>query len=332
MSARATDVASDGAAKHRGLVSEALRYRSLVLLAAGWGSVILALLAWGLFDVVAARSRARNAAIDHAADFRSPATTMDAVPAQLTPRSNLETLSSVPFHRNLIVQRRVIEYAVTYPEMSDAGGAAATPVQRLVPGDELETNIGQLIDSSGTRELDNRWISAVATVEQPNRALLTVRFDRRNGRLGGPGSYMGTVSIVDPRVSRVDQQFTVQLAYPWWQFVAALLLAMLVVATVYLWLLRGSFGSRELTLDDLQLWLFSRNAMLSIGTGVAAAVSVWTATYFSNPSWGASFPAATALFGASFSAFVAASTAVTAAGAERYRPDADPGRPPPSRS
>lgn len=321
MSVRQPDAAEDGSADLEAAGGFVARFRPLILLGVGWGAVIVVLLGWGLGGMLFARTRARNAAIDHADDYRSPPATTEATPAQLTPRGDLEALSTVPFYRRLTVQRRLIEYAVAYPEISEAANAAAQ-APRLMPGDQLETSIGQFIDASSGRELNNQWISAVARVEQRNRVLITVRFDRRNNMLGTPGSYTGAISIVDPRVSRVDQQFTVQLAFPWWQFVAALLLAMLVVATLYLWLLRGSFGSRELTLVDLQQWLFSRIAMLSIGTGVAAAVSVWTATYFSNPSWGASFPAATALFGASFSAFVAASTAVTAAGAERYRSDA----------
>lgn len=313
------------------------RHGQLVALASVWIVAIIVLLIWGQAAVVTARSRAPDAEVDHTEDFRAPVATPETVPAQLAPRSDLEMLAIVPFNRRLVVQRRIIEYTATYPEAAaepepaaDEDAATAEPdastaeeetsptsVQRLAPGDELETNVGQFIERSATRELDEQWISAVATVEQTNRVLLTVRFDRRNARLGDPGSYTGTISIVDPRVSRVDQQFTVQLAYPWWQFVAAQLVAMLVLAVLYLWLLRGSFGSGELGLGDLEQWLFSRNAVLSIGVGVGAAVSVWTATYFGNPSWDASFPAVTALLGASFSAFVAASTAVTLAGTQR---------------
>lgn len=296
----------------RGLQRLQSGYRPIVVLAGVWTAAIVLLLLWGLVDVSVARARVRAAEVDHAEDFRfdGPA---PVTPAQLVARNDPETLAAVPFHRDLILQQRVIELTVPRPEAVE--GTTVEPV-RLPPGGQLETHVGQFIDVARGRELDSGWISAVATVRQPHRVLLTVRFDRRNARLGRPGNYLGTVSIVDSRVSRVDVPFTVSLAYPWWQFVGALLLAMLVLATMYLWLLRGSFGSRELTLDDLQRWLFSRNALLSVGTGVAGAISVWTATYFSNPSWGASATAATALFGATFSAFVAAATAVTAAGAE----------------
>jgi hypothetical protein len=311
------------------------RRGQLVLLASVWVLAIIVLLVWGQVAVVTVHSRAPDAEVDHTKDFRAPATATETVPAQLAPRSDLETLAIVPFNRRLVVQRRIIEYTATYPEAAVAAGettadpdaaaadqdtiddtASSPQVQRLASGDALETNVGQFIERSATRELDERWISAVATVQQPNRVLLTVRFDRRNARLGDPGTYTGTVSIVDPRVSRVDQQFTVQLAYPWWQFVAAQLVAMLVFAVLYLWLLRGSFGSGELGLEGLERWLASRNAVLSISIGIGAAVSVWTATYFGNPAWDASFPATTVLLGASFSAFVAASTAVTLAGGQ----------------
>ena len=165
-------------------LDRARRHGQLIALASVWVAAIVLLLVWGQADVFAARSRAPDAEVDHTEDFRAPTATAETVPAQLAPRSDLEMLATVPFNRSLVVQRRIIEYTATYPEAAtaeattaDQDAAAAdqdttdeatspTPVQRLAPGDELETNVGQFIERSATRELDERWISAVATVEQ----------------------------------------------------------------------------------------------------------------------------------------------------------------------
>ncbi|HEX6254504.1 MAG TPA: hypothetical protein VFZ70_01715 [Euzebyales bacterium] len=306
---RQTVAGADGDTGRKGKRSRS-RYRRVVWLATLWTLTVLAFTAWGLYDVIRARSTAGAHAVDHGSDYRYDATAPE-VPAQLTPRGDPENLSAVLFHRDLSQRIREIEYEASVPQ--EAGQSRFSLV---IPDGPLETRIGQFADASVSRELDKDYITADAEVRQ-NRVLLRVAFDRRSAALGSPGSYLGTISVVDPRVERVDIPFTVSLAYPWWQFVCVLLLLMLLPATLYLWFLRGSFSQEgNLSLAGLQNWLFSRNALMSIGTGIAAAVSVWMATYFSSDSWGVSVTAATAMFGATFSSFIAAASAVTAAGAE----------------
>jgi len=53
---------------------------------------------------------------------------------------------------------------------------------------------------------------------------------------------------------------------------------------------------------------------MAIGAGIAAAIGVFSAIYAKAPAWGTDWTSATGLFGATFSAFVAAATAVIAAG------------------
>src|SRR5262249_4372767 len=107
------------------------------------------------------------------------------------------------------------------------------------------------------------------------------------------------------------------MSYPWWQFVVAVLIAMLLPALLYVWFLRGSFtGHPGLTFAHLQAWIFSRVTLMSLGAGVAAALGVFSATYARAEAWGSDYTAATALFGATFSAFVAAATGVAAAGSD----------------
>jgi hypothetical protein len=136
------------------------------------------------------------------------------------------------------------------------------------------------------------------------------------------------------------------MAYPWWQLVLSVLVAMLLPAILYVWFLRGSFTSQPSPdtpagpaapgapagpggpgapagpaphsgVKLFEQWIFSRVALMSYGAGVAAAVGIFSATYARTENWGSDYTAATALFGAAFSAFIAAATGVTAAGADK---------------
>ncbi|MGH3176601.1 MAG: hypothetical protein ACRDPF_22400, partial [Streptosporangiaceae bacterium] len=119
-----------------------------------------------------------------------------------------------------------------------------------------------------------------------------------------------------------DVAFNVTLSYPWWQLVFAVFVGMLLPAILYVWFLKGSFQSHQgLTIGLLQDWLFSRTALMAVGAGFAAAIGVFSAIYAKAPQWGTDWTSATGLFGATFSAFVAAATAVTAAGSDRSSPN-----------
>ena len=149
---------------------------------------------------------------------------------------------------------------------------------------------------------------------------MLVTFDRVHASLGDPGTYTGVVSIVDPRANRVDVPFTVTLSYPAWPLVVAWFLLMLLPATIYLWLLRGSFAAEAgLTWEMFHAWFFSRNGVLSVGAGAAAAVAVVVATYVRADAWSGDGAAWIALFAAMFTAFAAASAPITAAGKDNSK-------------
>jgi hypothetical protein len=101
----------------------------------------------------------------------------------------------------------------------------------------------------------------------------------------------------------------------------ALAIAVLFPAAVYVWLLRGSFTGKDtndvLDLRRLSNYLFSRNGLLAFGAGVVAAFGVFSATYLSAATWDPTAGSYIALLGGTFSAFVAAATTVSAAGADR---------------
>lgn len=186
---------------------------------------------------------------------------------------------------------------------------------------QLDVFTGQFISSDGSQQLNPRDVNATATL-QGGRVVLDVCFNRTDPGFGAPGSYFGAVSIVDPRVNRTDVAFNVTMSYPWWQLVFAVFAVMLPLAILYVWFLKGSFQShRGLNIELLQDWIFSRTALMALGAGFAAAIGVFSAIYAKAPAWGADWTSATGLFGATFSAFVAAATAVTAAGSDRSSPN-----------
>jgi hypothetical protein len=283
----------------------------IVALAAIWAIAFAVLLGWGLDANASARSDTTDC--KQAGPVSGVPATAPSKPAQLKPRA--APVTAVPFSRSRTIQFRQVEYDVT-----DPGKVLANVGQ-------LDVFTGQFISSDGSQQLNPRDINAAATLHS-GRVVLDVCFNRTDPGFGAPGSYLGTVSIVDPRVSRTDVAFNITMSYPWWQLVFAVFVGMLLPAILYVWFLKGSFQSHQgLKIGLLQDWIFSRTALMAIGAGFAAAIGVFSAIYAKAPAWGADWTSATGLFGATFSAFVAAATAVTAAGSDRSSPNVADGKP-----
>jgi hypothetical protein len=279
-------------------------YWRILILGLVWLALFAGLVISGLGDI--AKARADTGACRpykvQGVPSRPPAQ-----PAQLKPHS--EPTTAIAFYQERNVARRHIEYDVTDPKKVLANGAP------------LAVSVGPFLSPTNSRELKATAINAKAFVKR-SRVVLDVCFNRTDPAFGKPGSYSGVVSITDPRVALTDVTFTVTMAYPWWQLVFAVLLVMLLPAVFYVWFLRGSFTSHSgLKLKHFQKWIFSRVALMSLGAGSAAAISIFSATYARSEVWGSDYTSATALFGATFSAFVAAATGVTAAGVDRQAKD-----------
>jgi hypothetical protein len=144
---------------------------------------------------------------------------------------------------------------------------------------------------------------------QNGRVLLKVCIDRTGAGFAAPGSYQGTISIVDPRVSPVSIPVTVTLDWPIWQWVMELLVAAAVAGTWYVWVLQAPKNSAGAPVSLLD-FCSNKLGILSIGAGIVAAFGVYSATYLNSVTWGSSSGQVFALFGAMFSAFLAGATAV----------------------
>jgi hypothetical protein len=226
-------------------------------------------------------------------------------PAVLKPHSTVA--SGVPFGRDFGTKRRDIEYDVTANS------------ETLKEAKSLAVEQTRFENASGSRQLDESGVLVWAEVKNQNRVLLHACF-RRDHSFGSPGNYVGTVSIIDSRVGRVDIPFNVSLNYPVWQFVIALWVLMLLPATLYVWLLLGSFTTTKLSIASFRQWIFSRNAIIALGTGATISFGFVLASYFKAEAWGSDVTEATALFGGAFAGFVAAAAGVTGAGQDKEAP------------
>jgi hypothetical protein len=141
-----------------------------------------------------------------------------------------------------------------------------------------------------------------------NTLIVTLCFVRERAglSLGDPGSYAGSVTLDDSRLSSaVTIPITVTM-----QYVHGMLLIWLYVGAVLpgiwcLWVLKTSRDSRKPALSrDIITWLQTVNGTISVGVGGIAALSVYIATYLRDPTWGSSAIQPLTFYGAMFSAFI----------------------------
>jgi hypothetical protein len=286
--------------------------KRLMSVAVGYALVVVGFFGFGLYDHYASATPPADAppSSTHPCTPGAPPPGGGAV-ATLAPRGT--PVDSIAFGHSIGTQVRQFEFTVTDDRLATA---ACLPTQ---------VNPFLRIDATDSAQLDPQRISAEVRVAG-RQVLVTVAVMRTDARFAPSGTYTGTVSLVDPRIERIDIPLTMTLAYPVWQLPLVVLLLTLPVAIGYLWLLKGSFhGGRpdadvKIPLGQFDDYAFSRNGILAIGAGTASSVVVFSATYLRAPTWGSSFVDAITLFGAMFAAFAAASTPVTAAGSDRYDP------------
>ena len=285
--------------------------------------VVTALLGDGIIRTLAKGSTPAAAELCPIVATQNPATapapdTATTAPPPEAKRATLAPLGtpveSVAFERSIATQDREFEFNV-----SDEGDTLEDDATCL----QVHVNPFLRIGAGGSAQLDRLRMVADASLTG-NQARVSLTIARTDVDFAPPGTYSGTVSIVDPRVERVDIPLTVTMSYPIWQLPLVVLLLMLPVAIVNLWLIKGSFsgGTTWVTLGGFRNYVFSRNGILAIGAGIAASVLAWSATYLDSPTWGTTFTDAITLFGAAFAAFTTAATPVTAAGMDRSDPNA----------
>jgi hypothetical protein len=141
--------------------------------------------------------------------------------------------------------------------------------------------------------------------------VLSVCFDRnvKNHPLGDPGSYSGSVTVDDSRLSSpVIVPLTVTLQYANWAFLLWLYFAAAIPGIWCVWVLRSARNGREKALSrHFFTWAGTVSGLVALVAGGIAAFAVYTALYLRDPTWGYSGLQPVTLYGAMFSAFVTTS-------------------------
>jgi hypothetical protein len=151
---------------------------------------------------------------------------------------------------------------------------------------------------------------SVASWVQNGRVLLKLCVQRSGPGFADPGTYQGTISIVDQRVGRVDVPIVVTLSYPNWRWIMALLVLAVLAGAWYVWVLQAKKAAEIAIGWGFLDFYATMLGVLSAGAGVVFAFGVYTATYLNSLTWGSSSGEVFALFGAMFSAFLAGAATV----------------------
>jgi hypothetical protein len=157
--------------------------------------------------------------------------------------------------------------------------------------------------------LNQQDIFITSTVEGTN-ALVDVCFDRSGDELGGPGTYIGSVTLTDPHLAaQVTIPMTATMQYVHGGFLLWLVAAAIIPGAWLLWISKTSPSDRPTFFVGWAWfdWMLEPAGLIAVVTGSVAAFSVYVATYLKNPTWGASAYQSIALYGAMFSAFIATS-------------------------
>lgn len=235
-------------------------------------------------------------------------------PAKLVLISGQAT--TLQFNRALATKTLTIQYGISGAATGAIPESGASQFPQLQVADPL----GFIRDDQEPLPGDR---VAVASWVQNGRVLLKICVQRSGPGFADPGTYQGTVSIVDPRVGRVDVPIVVTLSYSSWRWIMALLVLAVLAAAWYVWVLQAKKAA-----DVAIGWGFvdfyaTMLGVLSAGAGVVAAFGVYTAAYLNNATWGSSSSQVFSLFGAMFSAFLAGSATVHI-GAKAGQADSSP--------
>lgn len=235
-------------------------------------------------------------------------------PAKLVLISGQTT--TLEFNRALATKTLTIQYGISGASTVTIPDSGPSQFPQLQVADPL----GFIRDDQ--EPLPGESVS-VASWVQNGRVLLKLCVQRSGPGFADPGTYQGTVSIVDPRVGRVDVPIVVTLSYPSWQRIMALLVLAVLAGAWYVWVLQAKKAAQIAIGWGFVDFYATMLGVLSASAGVVAAFGVYTATYLNSTTWGSSSGQVFALFGAMFSAFLAGSATVHI-GAKAGQADSNP--------
>jgi hypothetical protein len=274
----------------------AARVLTLIVMAA----VVLLFPAWWMLSAPAKPAPCKFSGIPDQAAGSPPALPVNYKPAKLVLISGQTT--TLAFNRTVATKTLTIQYGI-----SGAGAIPGTGASEF-PDLQVAAPLGFIRDDDQEPLPGDRV--AVASWVQNGRVLLKVCVQRSGPGFADPGTYQGTVSIVDPRVGRVDVPVVVTLSYATWQLIMFLLVGAVLAGAWYVWVLQAKKPDQAAIGWDFVDFYSTMLGVLSIGAGIVAAFGVYSATYLNSTTWGSSSGQVFALIGAMFSAFLAGSATV----------------------
>jgi hypothetical protein len=258
------------------------------------------------------------AALDGWGDRSSPpcpGTSAPAVVPPATTSANFKLSDSSSINTHLLAFDRSRNTRITELRLTPEAANSSKLPNNLPTTAPTATINGFLTRDDGATLNANLFYTQ--SVLQSGQVLVTIcarRHDRANGTLGDPGTYTGTVSVAGVDVVRADIPIVVTLAYPAWQLILELLVLVLIPAAWYLWVLHdtteSNSGEKVILTWGLVQYGLRRIGFLPLAIGAIAAFSVYTATYLRNDSWGSNVTQVLSLYGAMFTAFIAAASGV----------------------
>lgn len=199
--------------------------------------------------------------------------------------------------------------------VADSGGSAGGLLDDEIEPVTLTGVVNPFVRPDGTPLRTDGETPLLSAQVTSHRDVVTVELcvDRDGEAIGHPGTYSGSVSVVDSRVARTDVPFVLQLAYPNPFLLGLVMLVAVAAATTYSWLLHArTDAERRISVEQFRRWLATRTGVLAVASGSVAAYVAFAATYLQNSTWGTTLAQLSAIIGAVFSAFVTAAATILA--------------------
>jgi len=230
-----------------------------------------------------------------------------------------DQVTALPFGRSESVRALDVDYRPAVLATSKANTPATPPktksLQDVVGTQPLQVDVSQFRRDDGA-SLTKSLVRARAKVVGDDRVRVSLCVDRRSAEaLADPGTYRGTVSIIDARVARTDIPLEVSGADPRWTMPLFLLLLAVIAGTWVTWVIKEKKpDSSPFVLSEWLVWSGTAIGIICIVAGAVACVGAVQATYLSQGTWGTSIGDYFALLTGCFVAFMGVTTSLHVAG------------------
>jgi hypothetical protein len=227
--------------------------------------------------------------------------------------------TTLDFGRSESVRVLDVDYRPAIAATSSGSGSqtvdSTKSLHKLLSAPPLQVDVSQFRRDDGA-VLMPKMVKARARVIGDDRVRVSLCVDRRKARtLADPGTYRGTVSIIDPRVTRTDIPLVVDEADPRWTFPLFLVLVSIVAGSWVTWMVKEKKADGdEFKPHEWFKWSGSAIGIICLVAGAIAGLATFQATYLSQGTWGTSIGDYVALLTGSFVAFMGVTTSLHVAG------------------